>query len=379
MPVSQDQLHTHAKVNRTARFWYTGIGIGGIAAAFILGFVLPLPYRIATFHPWLTGDWVIDYSAGFIRRGLFGSLLNLVNPDAVQTIGLIALAQFVLAAALFAIVAVLFWRTSRSPTWIMLVLSPAFLLFPVLDPDASARKEIIPMVALAVLAFGFSIGRTQQAALVSLPIYAMGVFSHEVAVFMLPAFLFLILTERTPKDRGRYVIASSYGAIGALGLITSLIAPATSRQVDRLCTNWLDRGGPNCDGAITFLSQTAGEAQQFLFSELFPDYWAYILTAGLAFLPLILLRFLPGQWFVTLLVVAAAAPLFIVSWDYGRWIYVITAQLSLIALALSRTDRVQPMRVPLMAALAFILLWGMEHVSQAFAPGVLYRVIDSLF
>ena len=359
--------------------WYTAIGIGGIAAAFIAGFVLPLPYRLATFHPWLTGDWVIDYSAGFVRRGLFGTLLDLVNPDAVQAIGLIAAIQFLLAAALFTIVAILFWRTSRSPAWIMLVLSPAFLLFPALDPDASARKELIPLVALAVVALGFSLNRVRQAALIALPIYVLGVFSHEVAVVMLPAFLVLMLIQNAERTRSAVTIAVAYVVVGVVGLITALAARGTTQVTNQLCARWLERGGPSCDGAITFLSQTPREAQQYLVAELFPAYWAYILTAALAFLPFILLRFLPGQWIIALAVVAAAAPLFVVSWDYGRWIYLITAQLSLIALALARTDRVRPMRVPLVVALAFILLWGMEHVSHAFAPGVLSRFIDSLF
>jgi hypothetical protein len=357
--------------------WYSIIGLTGLTLTFIFAFVIPLRYRIATFHTWQTGDWLIDYSAGFVRRGFFGALLAPLNLDGVQLIASVALAQFVLAGTLFAAVGFLFWRSSRSPAWIMLVLSPAFMLFPLLDPDASARKELLGLVALAIVAVATSLSRTNLGALIAIPVFAVAAFSHEVNIVLVPAFLYLVLSQQGEIRRQlTHVIVAVYGLIAIAAGASALIGSGDEQIVADICANWLNRGIPNCEGALAALSQTPQEAQQFLFAELFPGYWAYLIPAGLALLPLFAVRFLPKHWVVATVIVATASPLFLIAWDYGRWIFLITAQLSLIALAINRRDKEVAIRVPLYAALAFILLWGVEHVGQPLTPGLLLRIFD---
>lgn len=372
------RVNANSERTRAPISWSAAIGVGGIAVAFIIGFILPLPYRMTIFHPWLTGDWLIDYSSGFVRRGLFGALIGVSNSDANEAFAIVALTQFFLAAMLFTLVGWLFWRTSRSPAWVMLVLSPAFLLFPLLDYEASARKELLGLAALALLAAGFATHRTNLAAVLALPLYGLAVFSHEVNIAIMPAFLFLLLVQRKPADAATRLIIAGYAAIGVVAMLASFAFRGSTELVYDMCARWRIRGIAGCDGALDFLDQSPLEAQEYLFSTLFPAYWWYLVAAGLAVLPLIALRFFQQQWLIAVIIVAAATPLFVIAWDYGRWIYLVTAQLSLIALALARTDRIRPMRVPLVAAIAFIVLWSMNHWEEPLAPGILFRITDAI-
>jgi hypothetical protein len=354
---------------------YSLIGVIGLAITFLFAFVVPLRYRVATFHPWQTGDWLIDYSAGFVRRGLFGAILGTYDLDAIQLIASVALIQFILAGALYGAVAFLFWRTSGSPAWIMLVLSPAFMLFPLLNPDASARKELLGLVALAIVAVATSLSRTSLGALIAIPFFALAAFSHEVNIVMLPAFLYLIIMHGGEIRRQlRYVLPVMYGLIGLVAGASALIESGDTQTVADICANWLSRGIPDCSGALLHLNQTPQEAQRFLLAELFPTYWGYLIPAALALVPLFAVRFLPKHWIIALIIFATSAPLFFIAWDYGRWIFIITAQLSLIALAIDRRGGTTPVRVPLYAALAFILLWGVEHIGEPITPGLLVRI-----
>ena len=92
--------------------------------------------------PWQTGDWLINYGGGFVRRGLVGELLHGLAVDGWQLLWLVALVQVGLVLVLFTSSGILFWRTSASPAWLMLTVSPAFLMFPVLYPFGGLRKEL---------------------------------------------------------------------------------------------------------------------------------------------------------------------------------------------------------------------------------------------
>lgn len=375
--MTQQQNSSTPRRRLTATSWYSILGLSGLSLTFVFAFIIPLRYRMATFHPWQTGDWLIDYSAGFVRRGLFGELLGSFDLDAVQLIASVALVQFFMAGTLFTAVGFLFWRSSRSPAWIMLILSPAFMLFPLLDPDASARKEWIGLVALAIIAVATSLSRTGLGAMIAIPIFAVAAFSHEVNIVIVPAIVYLVLVHGGDIRRElMYAIAAVYGLIAAAAGAAALIGSADAQMVADICANWLNRGIPDCNGALLYLNQTPQEAQQYLFAELFPAYWGYLIPAALALVPLFAVRFLPKHWVIAVIIVATSAPLFFIAWDYGRWIFLITAQLSLIALAITRRDGTASFRVPLYAALAFILLWGVEHVSQPLTPGILVRLFD---
>ena len=360
---------------RQRKVAYTVITLLGLAYAFYRGFLFPLPARLSAFDHWQVGDWLIDYSGGVVRRGLSGQVFFFFAPDGQSAIALVVITQLVLAAALFGLIAVLYMRTDRGPAWMMLVLSPAFVLFYALDITGNTRKELIVLVALAVAAVATRLGRSQVGLWLALPIFAIGVLSHEAFVVTLPAFAYLAFTSLS-AERAR-IITGAYALPAIVALTVAVFRPGDSGLAGRICESWGQRGIDDCGGALAAIGIPASDMINALFTESFPGHWVYLLPAALAALPFFALRFFPAQRLIGVITVAAVAPLFFIGWDYGRWIVLIVAQLSLLALARPQVSR--PMRVPLYAAAAFILLWGFNHASPALNDGLGIRWLASIF
>lgn len=351
---------------------YTTITVAGLVLAFCVGYVLPLDRRLTTFDPWQTGDWLIDFSAGPVRRGLLGEAIFFFVSDGSSAVIVATLLQTSLALLLFLFVGALYLQSDRTPAWIMLVLSPAFLLFLPLDTLANARKELIALTALAGAAYSYRLGRANVGLWLAFPLFLAGVFSHEGLIVTAPAFAFLIWTA-IPR-RGAWPLLIAYGAATLGSLFLAVLRPGGASAVGTICESWTSRGIDDCSGSLSTLGVPLEVMTNHLWNELFPTYWIYLFPAGLAVIPLFAVRFLPRQWKVSLLVVAACAPLFFIAWDYGRWLFLITSQLSLLALA--RSKDLRPLRVPLYGAGLFVLVWGMDHWAEPIRHGVFVRFLN---
>lgn len=359
---------------------YPAITLLGLAYAFYRGYLFPLPDRLSSFSAWQTGDWLINYSGGVVRRGFIGEILFALSPNGAQFTATVALIQLLLAAMLFVLVGILYLRTNRGPVWMMVVLSPAFLLFPALDSDGNARKELLVLVALAIVAMGVSMRKRVLAGWIAFPFYALGALSHEALILTLPIFIVLLVVGagNLRESWTMRILLAAYAGVSGLGLVVALVAQGSQETVQAVCNSWQEVGINDCSGALAALNESATSMQQTLLGY-FPSYWNYLLPAALATLPFFALRLLPKHWWVGALVAVSLAPLFLVAWDYGRWIFLWTAQMSLLALAWSRTSRVAPMRVSFVGALAFILLWGFNHAGDPLNEGLGIRWLSSIF
>lgn len=104
---------------------------------------------------WAYTDWLINYSQGFIRRGLAGELWRLI-PPAVPPLQAIAVLSWVLIlAAVFGYVRLLArsWKTYHPLTLFGLLFLPSLFVFYMHDHNAIARKEILGYVTLLLHLF----------------------------------------------------------------------------------------------------------------------------------------------------------------------------------------------------------------------------------
>lgn len=356
------------------RALFSIITVFGLAYAFYRGYLFPLTSRLHRFDAWQTGDWLIDYSGGLVRRGISGEIIWLLASDGPHAITVVVALQTTLAALLFILVATLYLLTDRSPAWTMLVLSPSFLLFLALDPLGNGRKELLVLVGLAIAALGFRLGKPELGLWIAFPIFLLSLFAHEALVVTLPAFIYLIFKSIPLQKAWR--ITAAYCAGGVAGVSLALLRPGSRSAAEQICASWSDRGINDCGGALAALGTPIATEALNLYSLMFPAYWAYLVPGALALIPFFVLRFLPGEWFVSILITLATLPLFLVAWDYGRWIFLIASQLSLISLAQARS--LQPMRLPMYGALAYVLLWAFEHVGQPASMGLGIRWLASV-
>jgi hypothetical protein len=94
---------------------------------------------------WAYTDWLIDYSQGFIRRGLSGEIWRLV-PASVPRLEFVALfswALILLAAFGYLRLLVRSWKTIHPLTLFGLLFLPSLFFFYIHDHNAIARKEIL--------------------------------------------------------------------------------------------------------------------------------------------------------------------------------------------------------------------------------------------
>ena len=99
---------------------------------------------------WAYTDWLIDYSQGFIRRGLSGEIWRLV-PAALPRLEFVAVFSWVLIlASAFGYLRLLVrsWKTVHPLTLFGLLFLPALFFFYIHDHNGIARKEILGYVSV---------------------------------------------------------------------------------------------------------------------------------------------------------------------------------------------------------------------------------------
>lgn len=99
---------------------------------------------------WAYTDWLIDYSQGFIRRGLSGEIWRLV-PTTVSPVEFVAVFSWILILVItFGYIRLLArsWKIFHPLTLFGLLFLPSLFIFYLHDHDAIARKEILGYVTV---------------------------------------------------------------------------------------------------------------------------------------------------------------------------------------------------------------------------------------
>jgi hypothetical protein len=287
--------------------------------------------------------------------------------------------QLVFLAVLYLAVFVLYLRTSRSPVWMMVVLSPAFLLFPVLSTQGGLRKELLVLTALALVAVIVTLRLSWWFLLGPLVIFSLAAFSHETAALSLAPFLYLLWKAERSGLLSRLWAASLavvWTLISGVALLLSIMLPGSQQQADAVCLEWRNLGAnpEACSGAISAL----GGSLEGSISEVltrFPDYFAYLPLALVALIPLVLLRPSKEFWTLGLVVYGSFIPLFLTAIDYGRWIYLATSLVSICVLASRGPMRSPETRVPLIGAILYVTMWSLPYTGPVLQEPLYGRVL----
>jgi len=111
---------------------------------------LPKDISETSLNYWAFTDWLIDYSQGFIRRGLSGEIWRLV-PGSIPPLSFVAVFSWILILAVAIGYVRLLARARKSIhplTLFGLLFLPSLLIFYFHDHNAIARKEILGYVTL---------------------------------------------------------------------------------------------------------------------------------------------------------------------------------------------------------------------------------------
>jgi len=268
-----------------------------------------------------------------------------------------------------------------------LILSPAFVLFPVFDPYGAFRKEIVLFALYSVLCTHLVVTNRIHKSLpflIGISAICM-ILSHEMLAIYLPYLICpIIYYEKGLGVMAKRTAVALVPAIAITFLLVTYNQP-DGQAIGKICASLQDSAPRDCEnsqipGAITFLSQNVADAHEFVRdSANRTSIVLYLVSATLAFLPLIFMAF--GQkhlrlnengagFWLTLCVgisVFASIPVFWVAADYGRLINIHVFCLSMLILMADQitgesiTNPSLNQKLSWALAVAFICGWRLVH------------------
>ena len=135
--------------------------------------------------------WLINYNSGFIKRGLFGTLITNLPFNLNTQIILIKLLLITFYILIFYFVNKLI--TNNKPDLLVipfLIFSQFFLLNNLFDPFNIGRPEILGYLLILYLVSRDFL--TTYNSVIVLTSFLIAIFTHEVNLFFLPAIIFII-------------------------------------------------------------------------------------------------------------------------------------------------------------------------------------------
>ncbi len=351
-----------------------GRALGSAYILFIACLTVPLTVFRAL-HPngWTPGDWLVNYQGGFVRRGLPGETILLVaHALQLSPVVLGSLLPLAFYALLYFVVWQLYRRSSGDLWTFAALVSPATLAFPILDPVGAFRKELILLLALAVLVFLFSRRKAPGDGLLIVYLTLTGtlcILSHEG---LLPYLVYLVGALWIGLgDLRRVVKIAILPLLATAGTLLLVLRHRGNLAEEQTICRSLGSAPPIvCSGSIAYLANGTDIARADVMRNIHAYHYLfyYPILALLALLPLAAMaykltrdrRLQSGVAIVvgtTVIAVLASLPLFLYAMDWGRWIYIHVVSVFLLLLFLDVREQRGPARAPEPAPLAYQPWW----------------------
>lgn len=284
-------------------------------------------------------EWLINYSGGFVRRGWPGELLAWVSSATAWQANYIVLS---LSAALLGVLVLVFMVRGRGRIPLILLVSPVLLGMP-LYTNFMIRKDVFGVLLLALCLL---IRRSVQVLPVRMSalnlVAVLAILSHETFFFYaVPALIVLTLQDMGGGLR-RLPVATALLAPAFLAFVLSTVFKGDAALAQTIHDSWggLWRSIDPSDcclsepgGSIEGLRWTSEQALSLPYSVLsafshgiyVPLAWVLTLAACFMLLTLLIMPRRPGDRgrlaCILLFQLLMIAPLFVVGWDFGRWIF----------------------------------------------------------
>jgi hypothetical protein len=145
------------------------------------------------FQVWQVGDWLINYSGGFVRRGLSGFLLiGLANVINIRPELVVFFVKLIFYSVIYLGIIWIIRKIKITTFEVAILVSPVTYFFPILDTMGGGRKELILLAGISILAImaikNIKAPSPSQLGMVLLVITAL----HEGLAFFYPLLIVLI-------------------------------------------------------------------------------------------------------------------------------------------------------------------------------------------
>lgn len=330
--------------------------------------------------PWSHGDWLINNGAGLIRRGWSGEVFIWISEILnAPLLSVLVIFQILIVTSVLGALVLRGIFLGANDLVTLAILSPGVMFFTINDPAAIFRKEILLYLAFVPLMFP---GRFP--AFLAAVLFCAAAFFHEaLAFFCGPLALAVWLNTR----RAAPVIMILVAAAAAVGF--ALAFPVTE-NTDAICGPLTDRGLSQnlCSGIIGWLSADLSAnlsvvATNALQAPLVSGAFGAAICLAAPVLAALHVFRERGSRIMIALSFVTVMPLFIVGYDWGRWLSVMVTCLMFMILANSSSKKITGL--PPMSLWSFILLLeinlflGMRHIQTIPTKGFLPRLLDLTF
>lgn len=329
------------------------------------------------FNAYKTGDWLINYYSGFVRRGLIGTFFlgisKLFNFSSTDLTRFVFFFQNIIYFFIFFLIQRIYLLKKPSLGNLILLFSPAYILFPYYDFLGGYRKEIIFFLAFGILSYIYAGGfKSKKLIWLSFFIFLTGILSHETGIFTLPFFLFLIFKMQLInilKRKEAIFFSILFIFISFFGFFFSLLSALNYDQniliSKNICISLISMGFEEsiCQAAIIFLQRSFTEVLKESFGSVTSSLRLYSILLILSILPIFIL-----DWFsnlknklLILFSLISISPLFLIGLDWGRWIYIYIFFVFTIILSNSDYKNLIIKKIPTLVIMGYLTLWSIPH------------------
>ena len=293
-------------------------------------------------NDWNIGEWLISYNGGFVRRGLFGELIFRITM--IIKINPILFVQFISCSAYLIFLYLL--KYVRKYFSILFLLSPIIGLAPILG-NFLIRKDVFGIISYAFCTLIIRSKNNFMNFFLINFISSIAILNHESYIFFaLPSLFILHIFSKnffSNKSEIRIILDSLLFLLPSIACIFLVIYFRGSTEIaleihrgwqnlSEILPSKLSLFENNPTGAIAAIGWNFENAFQLLKQVLDgttsyrpiwnPAAWLYtIFIISQIFIGEGLKNFKKLKANILLIQFASISPLFILGWDYGRWIF----------------------------------------------------------
>lgn len=285
-------------------------------------------------HEWHTAEWLIHYSFGFVRRGMFGSLILNLPFESDQSLIFLTYFLHTLYLIYFLTLIFIFIKNKQNSLSYLLLFSPAFVFFHLTNHDAIFRKELLGILAFSIIVLSHSNRFRNILFFIGSAIFVVAIFSAEYNLYFLLPILY---TLHDKGDLQKKIKITTLLLPTALYFILYLQNLKNTDPISDLICESIYRFNyyeSFCSGAIKWLGydvrETLGLTLDYYRGS---QYLVYALYLLIPLIPLLYTKFIQNNLVYFLIFTMSYIPLFIISIDWGRHIYMYISTLTILYFA----------------------------------------------
>ena len=309
-------------------------------------------------------DWLINYSNGFVRRGLIGEILIKVSSIINFNLQYLVLFFLIFLLAIFYKKSYnLISKIEYGKIYYFLIFSPFFFFFYLVNHSAGIRKEFLLYIFFIYLITDEKIDISKYKLYFYSLVFSILILVHEGLIFYLPFyFLFIIFKSNKKNLKTTFFNMGLVVCCSLLFALLSIKFNGSDEHVVKICESLTYNVKESCatGGAINHLKDGLSYSINHVFKEHDSlSIFNWILITLFGFFPLIIIiknsefkknyfvnyyLHLKTKYFYIIfltLSLISILPLFIVAFDWGRWlsIYYHLAAFNLLYLIKSKKIR----------------------------------------